>query len=176
MNSFQSIIQKVHENYLSIGLWRIFFGASCDGWPQASSADAAKVLWYVFLLLHANRGDLRVTDTLPSVCASLSETMVHCICTFKYVLSTMGVGKESISKFLIGNRFHVKIRILSPYSKRYLLKNLLIDSLLTPIVESTYLNRDMCKFESSQKDESRWQSTYSSKAYRNTSAFKCCNI
>jgi len=35
------------------------------------------------------------------------------------------------------------------------------------------LNRDMCKFESSQKDESRWQSTDSSKAYRNTSAFRC---
>ena len=34
--------------------------------------------------------------------------------TFKYVLSTMGVSKESISKFLIGNRFHVKLRILSP--------------------------------------------------------------
>jgi len=32
------------------------------------------------------------------------------------------------------------------------------------------LNRDMCKFESSQKDESRWQSTDSSRAYRNTSA------
>jgi len=45
--------------------------------------------------------------------------------------------------------------------------------LLTPIVESTYLNRDMCKFESSQKDESRWQSTGSSKACRNTTAFKC---
>jgi len=45
--------------------------------------------------------------------------------------------------------------------------------LLTPIVESTYLNRDMCKFESSQKDESRWQPTDYSKAYRNTSAFKC---
>ena len=39
---------------------------------------------------------------------------------------------------------------------------------------NTYLNRDMCKLESSQKDESRWQSTDSSKAYRNTSAFKCC--
>jgi len=37
-------------------------------------------------------------------------------------------------------------------------------------VESTYLNRDMCKFESSQKDESRWQSTDSSKAYINTIA------
>jgi len=52
---------------------------------------------------------------------------------FKYVLSTMGVSKESISKFLIGNRFPIE--------------DLLIDSLLTPIVESTYLNRDICKFE-----------------------------
>jgi len=52
------------------------------------------------------------------------------------------------------------------------IKYLLINSLLTLIVESTYLNKDMCKFESSQKDESRWQSTDSSKAYRNTSAFK----
>jgi len=35
----------------------------------------------------------------------------------------MGVSKESISKFLIGNRFHVKLRILSPYSIRiYLCK------------------------------------------------------
>jgi len=30
---------------------------------------------------------------------------------------------------------------------------LLIDSLLTPIMETTYLNMDMCKFESLQKDE-----------------------
>jgi len=37
---------------------------------------------------------------------------------FKYVLSKMGVNKESINKFLIGNRFHVKLRILSPYSNR----------------------------------------------------------
>jgi len=36
------------------------------------------------------------------------------ISLFKYVLSTMGVSKESISKILIGNRFHVKLRILSP--------------------------------------------------------------
>jgi len=28
------------------------------------------------------------------------------------------------------------------------IKNLLIDSLLPPIVESTYFNIDMCKFES----------------------------
>jgi len=40
----------------------------------------------------------------------------HCLTQekIKYVLSTMGVSKESISKFLIGNRFHVKLRILSP--------------------------------------------------------------
>jgi len=59
---------------------------------------------------------------------------------------------------------------------RFPIKNLLIDSLLTLIVESTYLNRDMCKFELSQKDESRWQSTDSSKAYRNTSAFKWSSV
>jgi len=31
----------------------------------------------------------------------------------------------------------------------------------------------MCKFQSSQKDESRWQSTDSLKAYVNTNAFNC---
>ena len=36
------------------------------------------------------------------------------ISLFKYVLCTMGVSKDSISKFSIGNRFHVKLRILSP--------------------------------------------------------------
>jgi len=28
----------------------------------------------------------------------------------------MGVSRELISKFLIGNGFHVKLRIVSPYS------------------------------------------------------------
>jgi len=32
----------------------------------------------------------------------------------KHVLSTMGESKELISKFLIGNWFHIKLRILSP--------------------------------------------------------------
>ena len=45
-------------------------------------------------------------------------------------------------------------------------KNLQIDSLHAPIVESKYLNIDMCKFESSRKDESIAQSASSSKAYR----------
>ena len=40
----------------------------------------------------------------------LTETNSYC----KYVLSTVGVSNESISKFLIGNRFHVKLCILSP--------------------------------------------------------------
>jgi len=31
----------------------------------------------------------------------------------------MGVSKESISKFLIENRVHVKLRILSPYSNSW---------------------------------------------------------
>jgi len=35
---------------------------------------------------------------------------------------------------------------------------------------------DMCKLESSQEDESRAQSVDSSKAYRNTSAFKCSTV
>jgi len=38
----------------------------------------------------------------------------NAISLFKHVLSTIGVSKESISKFLIGNRFDVKLHILSP--------------------------------------------------------------
>jgi len=44
---------------------------------------------------------------LSSFC---DDSNLH-ISVFKYVLSTIGVSKESISKFLIGNRFHVKLRI-----------------------------------------------------------------
>jgi len=47
---------------------------------------------------------------LSSFC---DDSNLH-IWLFKYVLSTMGVSKESISKFLIGNRFHVKLRMLNP--------------------------------------------------------------
>ena len=47
---------------------------------------------------------------LSSFC---DDSNLH-ISLFKYGLSTMGVSKESISKFLIGNQFHVKLRILSP--------------------------------------------------------------
>jgi len=43
---------------------------------------------------------------LSSFC---DDSNLH-ISLFKYVLSMMDVRKESISKFLIGNRFHVKLR------------------------------------------------------------------
>jgi len=49
---------------------------------------------------------------LSSFC---DDSNLH-ISFFKYLLSTMDVSKESISKFLIGNRFHLKLRILSPSS------------------------------------------------------------
>jgi len=55
----------------------------------------------------------------------------------------------------------------------FLLK-FVIDSLLISPVAWSCFNTDMCKFESSQKDESRAQSADSSKAYRKPSrAFKC---
>jgi len=65
------------------------------------------------------------TWSLPggAILLSFPRQLRHCvynleksyICMmFKYVLSTMGASKESISKFLIGNRFHVKLRIPSP--------------------------------------------------------------
>ena len=52
----------------------------------------------------------------------------------------------------------------------FLLK-FVIDSLLVSPVEWSYLNTDMCKFEISQKDESRPQSADSSKACRKPIAF-----
>jgi len=46
-----------------------------------------------------------------------------------------------------------------------------IDSLLLSLVVRSYLNTDMRKFESSQKDENRAQWADSSKAYRKRRAF-----
>jgi len=40
---------------------------------------------------------------------AFSCSLFACFLLFQTVLSTMGVSKESISKFLIGNRFHVKL-------------------------------------------------------------------
>ena len=87
----------------------------------------------------------------------------------------MGVSKESISKFLIGNRFHVKLRILSPYSNSYV-KLISYQKFAGGFksftcVEISYWNTNVCKFEPSQKDESRAHSADSSKAYSKLRAF-----
>jgi len=58
---------------------------------------------------------LRLSEVLGSF-VFLLNTTDDALCW--YVLSTMGVSKKSISKFLIGNRCHVKLRILIPYSNR----------------------------------------------------------
>jgi len=48
-----------------------------------------------------------------------------------------------------------------------------IDSLLISHVDTSYLNTDMCKFESSQKVKSRAQSAGSLKVCRKPWAFNC---
>ena len=69
--------------------------------PSCHSLDICENKWY-----HLIDAQINIRKTiLPHV-----KYLLRC----KYVLSTMGVSKESISKFLIGNRFHVKLRILSP--------------------------------------------------------------
>jgi len=56
-------------------------------------------------LLYSAKNLLRVKLKSPKSCEILPN---------KHVLSTMGLSKESISKFLIGNWFHIKLHILSP--------------------------------------------------------------
>ena len=73
--------------------------------PSCHSLDILKAL--VFLYAFEESVDCHL---LSPFC---DDSNLH-ISLFEYVLSTMGVSKESISKFLIGNRFHVKLRILSP--------------------------------------------------------------
>jgi len=67
------------------------------------------------------------------------------ISLFKYVLSTMGLSKESVSKFLVGNRFHVKLRILSPYSNSICKIQIEYTRLYISLIEYTrfYLNKDL---------------------------------
>ena len=57
---------------------------------------------------------------------------------------------------------------------RFPIKNWRIDKLAYSFVGSSNLNIDMREFKSSQKDESRAQSTHSSKAYRKPRAFNYC--
>ena len=80
---------------------------------------SAKSLHIIVLFVWSIKRTLKSTSV--SVCfrgisllsSFCDDSNLH-ISLFKYVLSTMGVSKESNSKFLIGNPFHVKLRILSP--------------------------------------------------------------
>ena len=79
-----------------------------------------KIYWCTTLSSSASSHSVLILDTyskdvfLPYKSCHRSNSVIR----YYNVLSTMGVSKESISKFLIGNRFHVKLRILSPYSNR----------------------------------------------------------
>jgi len=86
-----------------------------------------------FLICGDINSNLLQQDTLLSVSNYVN--------TFKYVLSTMGVSKESITKFLIGNRFHIKLGILSPYSNRF--SSVLIQIESSVLIQiKFYLNKD----------------------------------
>ena len=74
-----------------------------------SNLSCGHVKTLVFLYAFEESVDCHL---LSSFC---DDSNLH-ISLFKYVLSTMGVSKESISKFLIGNRFHINLRILIPQS------------------------------------------------------------
>ena len=90
-------LKKQHSRYKAI-LSTIVLSQQC--WEVTSSLLHLKAL--MFLYAFEESFDCHL---LPSFC---DDSNLH-ISLFKYVLSTMGVSKESISKFLIGNRFHVKI-------------------------------------------------------------------
>jgi len=105
------------------------FKKSCQDQPQTTGLCVYSHVSYLFFVSNIV---FPVTDILLATLKSTSvlyafEESVDCallssfcnasnlhISPFRYVLSTMGVSKESISKFLIGNRFHVKLRILNP--------------------------------------------------------------
>jgi len=103
-NTFQSIFQKVHKNCPSIRWSCISFGASCDGWPYASTTDAAKMWYYVFLSLRDNH-DSGVNRHF-ACCASLTNAMVHCICTREHQLGNfvfvilLLTGRSRVSKWI----------------------------------------------------------------------------
>jgi len=66
----------------------------------------------------------------------------------KFVLFTMGASKESISKFLIVNRFHVNLLILNPYSNR----------IFSPYTNRKKVNMSVCKtlWQTTKKRETYW--------------------
>jgi len=73
----------------------------------------------VLLAAHNTRNVKIVKVQLEDIMISEKKfEVVYNVSRFKYMLSTVGVSKKSIRKFLIGNQFHVKLRIVSPYSNR----------------------------------------------------------
>jgi len=104
-------------------------------WASILSATKRTKRCTVLYAEAPNRGYFYFTNNDPELPTRMNEPSL-----FERVLksemnkrghSTMGVSKESISKFLIGNRFHVKLRILSPYSNRilFLFEILFLDSI-----------------------------------------------
>jgi len=76
------------------------------------------------------------------------------------------------TQMVVTVRFTIRVTSLHRWNKQEI--KTVIDSLLITPVEWSYLNTDMRKFETSQKEESRAQSADSSKAYRKPSrAFTC---
>ena len=76
------------------------------------------------------------------------------------------------TQMVVTVRFTIRVTSLHGWNKQEIKS--VIDSLLITPVEWSYLNTDMRKFETSQKEESRAQSADSDKAYRKPSrAFNC---
>jgi len=73
--------------------------------------------------------------------------LVSWVCFFSAVTSAFQLFTRKLCLQFSG------LRMRNFTWNRFPIKNLLIDSLLTPIVKTTYLNKDMCKFGSSQKSK-----------------------
>ena len=96
----------------------------------------------------------------------------------KYLTHTSKTAHVQRTQMLVTVRFTIRVTSLHRWNKQGIKS--VIDSLLITPVEWSYLNTDMRKFETSQKEESRAQSADSSKTYRkpsrafNCSRFACC--
>ena len=127
--------------YISIAFCTLNYGSiRCLVQPRNSSTHVKSIIYFgVFLNIcfyfHGhqkgriygkespfNSGcNRRLGGQLPQIASPLDPPL-HITLLFRkwgtlttpHVLSTMGVSKKSISKFFIGNRFKVKLRILSP--------------------------------------------------------------
>jgi len=108
---FRLDIRQDNEFATGYGYPKTAFKWEPDANPGIRNVLSPNLKALVFLYAFEESVDCHL---LSSFC---DDSNLH-ISLFKHVLSMMGVSKESISKFLIGNRCHVKLRILSPYSNR----------------------------------------------------------